>query len=222
MQIRLPAKVIAAFQSAAEGPPVTLNYQDHPVAVEAYKCLDGSLLLIVFVRWGDWEWRWDRYSVDLSGGLISIPENLPLRLLSAALAAVAGVEVVQVADLYARCLECGTLHENWFLDGDRLTCYLCGWHSGTTPSNHPKVGDVFTVPNPYLVVHPETVVRVLGAHNQVTAFCGGLSPDLSAREWELPRSTVPYRKLHELLPDYYYKVVQVEKLPAQWEPVPWQ
>jgi hypothetical protein len=61
---------------------------------------------------------------------------------------------------------------------------------------------------------------VVAAHNQVTALCAP-SGELWARAGELPKGSVPLRKVRSLVPDYEYIQVEVVALPPYFGPIPY-
>jgi hypothetical protein len=81
------------------------------------------------------------------------------------------------------------------------------------------VGDRFWVQYQRVIAHPDTLVKVLAAHNQVTATCCP-SPDLWARPGELPKGPIRLAEVGEAIPDYAYVQVEVVELPERFDPIP--
>jgi hypothetical protein len=183
--------------------------------------LEGETLLILFHRFprSPW-WSVNKWVVEVHHDRVTFPDNLPAPLLARVINHVVGREVVRVREA-AGCPQCRVHHGEWVdAEGVGLHCTLCGWIAGTMPEGHVQVGDRFWLNDTRIVVHPETIVRVVAAHNQVTALCAP-SEKLWARAGELPKGSMPLRKVRSLLPDYEYIQVEVVALPPYFGPIPY-
>jgi len=189
--------------------------------VEVSSSLDNALLLVVHYRFPNspW-WRVNKWVVEVSERGITLPESMPARIAAHVVNKLLGRNEVRVPRTGAGCPQCSVWHGEWVQTSVGLHCTLCGWVAGTVPQGHVKVGDRFWLPTfGRVIAHPDTKVKVLAAHNQVTATCYP-SPDLWASPGELPKHPIRLAEVGEAVPDYAYIQVEVVELPERFDPIP--
>jgi hypothetical protein len=188
--------------------------------VEVSSGFDDALLLVVHYRFpsSPW-WQVSRWVVEVGERGITFPESMPARIAAHVVNKLLGCNEVRVPRTGAGCPQCGVRHGEWVETSIGLHCTLCGWIAGTQPRGHVQVGDRFWVQERKVIAHPDTLVRVLAAHNQVTATCYP-SPDLWASPSELPKHPIRLTEVGEAVPDYAYIRVEVVSLPERFDPIP--
>jgi Zn ribbon nucleic-acid-binding protein len=188
--------------------------------VEVSSNLDDALLLVVHYRFPNspW-WRVNKWVVEVGERGITFPESMPARIAARVVNKLLGRNEVRVLRTGAGCPQCNVRHGEWVETSVGLQCTLCGWIAGTVPQGHVQVGDRFWVQDQRVIAHPDTMVKVLAAHNQVTALCSP-SPELWARLGELPKFPIRLAEVEEAVPDYAYIEVEVVALPEKFDPIP--
>jgi hypothetical protein len=183
--------------------------------------VEDIVFLTIYHRFPRSQW-WNVYkwTAEVWPNRVTFPADLPSSLMVRVINKIVGREVVRVSRA-AGCTQCHVHHGEWVETEVGLHCTLCGWIAGTVPEGHVQVGDRFWVGDSRVVVHPDTIVRVLAAHNQVTALCAP-SPELWAWNSELPKEPLPLKQVPEAVSGYAYIQVQVVALPERFDPLPYR
>jgi hypothetical protein len=194
---------------------ITLNKN---CAVELTRSLEEFLVVVYYrfptSRW----WEVNRWVMEVGERDIAFPENMPSRIAAYVVNKLLGRNEVRIHRDGAGCPQCKVRHGEWAQTSVGLHCTLCGWVSGTVPRGHVRAGDRFWLPDNKVIAHPDTMVRVLAAHNQVTALCSP-APELWASPGELPKHPIRLGEVREAVPNYAYIQVEVVSLPVVFLPI---